>query len=499
MKYDVRRNGVAALGLLLSLCGRAAAQCEVVEDCATVQYLLPGQSWKDPDDQWQPNRLPAAMIQLTRFNWCRTQYDDANARGLQQWWCTSEENPTSQNTVADAMGALEDRFMDAYTAGYRRIILQLPAGTVFNQAVASAQYWGMPQAKRQALCQFIAAQAASKPDLRIEIYSAFPNIPDPFSLCMQENPYPEITVVDDEICTYPEDPNYGRVYYPCLGSPPAWTPSPFSQESVCDFHNTHKPWRNIGVKRVWLDESARSDLIDHFVEFAYNPNYRTPAEYDGPHFLGMESIPSYDPPGTADWEIDMVRAERAPAIGFARFMYLRDPDKSWDISDDAAITELNVPLQHAGEPYATYFDVDHMFGVLAWAQRGFVLIAQTPFYPGPGMYVLTPEEIGANQLTEYMKRVYDFGEIKNRRDFNGDGAINSQDWADYNTAWNLYNGKTACNWVHGDVDQDNDVDNVDKAKYQLWYAAPVPPGQSQPPVVSIHLGPADPMDALTKP
>lgn len=153
----------------------------------------------------------------------------------------------------------------------------------------------------------------------------------------------------------------------------------------------------------------------------------------------------------------------------------------------ASSTEINVILAHAGTE-ATYFDIAHMFGVLSWAQRGFVLIAQSPYYTTIEPYF---HDGAANQLTEYMKRVYDFGLIDNRRDFNGDGAVDAQDTTDFNTAWDLYYGKSPCNWVHGDIDQDNDVDLSDKLKFQSWAL-----GGSTP--VSVHLGAADPMDVLTQ-
>jgi hypothetical protein len=166
-----------------------------------------------------------------------------------------------------------------------------------------------------------------------------------------------------------------------------------------------------------------------------------------------------------------------------------------------ASTELAIVLEHAGF-YSPYFQIQHMFGVLAWTQRGFVLIAQSPYYTTLEPFYF---DGAANQLTEYMKRVYDFGSLSDRINFNGDfdqngnSLVNAQDLADFNTAWNKYKGNFPCNWVHGDVDQDNDVDQADMNKFMFWWNAPRPPGQQYPSAVPIHLGAADPMDALTKP
>ncbi|MCC6429153.1 MAG: hypothetical protein IT435_20320 [Phycisphaerales bacterium] len=136
----------------------------------------------------------------------------------------------------------------------------------------------------------------------------------------------------------------------------------------------------------------------------------------------------------------------------------------------------------------SYFQVDHMSGVLAWTQRGFVLACQGVANIGsdpPGA-----EAVAAGKLIEYMKRVYDFGSIDGR-DFNGDGLINATDVSDYNAAYALYGGKTTgCNWAHGDMNQDNDVDSSDQVLYNHRRMSLFP--------VTINLGTAEPNDALTK-
>jgi hypothetical protein len=59
----------------------------------------------------------------------------------------------------------------AYMAGYRRIIVSLPAGTVyFQQYISSSQYWAMPAWKRDRLLCILSAWRISKPEMQIEIY-----------------------------------------------------------------------------------------------------------------------------------------------------------------------------------------------------------------------------------------------------------------------------------------------------------------------------------------
>ncbi|MCC6425538.1 MAG: hypothetical protein IT435_01825 [Phycisphaerales bacterium] len=99
------------------------------------------------------------------------------------------------------------------------------------------------------------------------------------------------------------------------------------------------------------------------------------------------------------------------------------------------------------------------------------------------------------QFTEYMKRVYDFGTISNRRDFNGDGFLNSADLDDFEDQHATYLGRSNSNWVHGDVNGDHQVTSSDALLYRHWY---LNQGSVNPPYTA-NLGTANPDNALTKP
>ncbi|MCC6426121.1 MAG: hypothetical protein IT435_04800 [Phycisphaerales bacterium] len=170
---------------------------------------------------------------------------------------------------------------------------------------------------------------------------------------------------------------------------------------------------------------------------------------------------------------------------FPQHIAAQDDDRSWDVSSDAPDTELMVIVDYTLD----YFDADEdndvdMFDVLDWTQRGFVLAAQS------SQAALVPA-----QFTEYMKRVYDFGTLINRRDFNGDGVINSSDLNDFDDQYALYSGQSNCNWVHGDVNGDHQVTLSDATAYHWWYAFQ---GGVNPPNVA-NLGNANPDNALTRP
>ncbi len=368
---------------------------------------------------------------------------------------------------------LHDRLADAYDSGYRRIILNLPAGTVKGQDFASSRWWPMPQWKREGIACLILNWLGDHADTQFEVYAGFP-IDDPNSLCMSaSNSY---TVPTIEAGTCGNMSTEGYVYYPCAGVATAQSPSPFAQADVCDFHQNIQPWQYLGITRYWLDGSTAH--WSDFVELPYCPLYKPSTGQ--PHFLGAEAFPMIFNSPDPD-EIDLDRAVLCPAIMFPAHIAGEDGDKSWDVSSYAESTELMMIVDYTDQEY---FALNSMFDVLAWTQRGFVLAAQA-----------TEDAFVPAQFIEFMKRVYDFGTLANRRDFNGDGTIDSQDATDFSAAYALYHGKSNCNWVHGDMDGDHDVDSHDSLLFNLWHNALGNP----PPVVSVNLGSVNPYNALTKP
>ncbi|MCK6476835.1 MAG: hypothetical protein L6Q35_08395 [Phycisphaerales bacterium] len=486
MKRCITCSVVALLASITSLAYGQAEEgeegCDIPAfECSNIPYLPPGQTWVPSSYDWTPNRLPAAWINLRPGGsyYCSLT-EGGNYRGLQDWWYDQDDDPEYDGAGTLVFTNLETRLTHAYNAGFRRIILNLPAGMVRNQNMASAQWWSMPQWKREGLACVIQNWLASKPDTQFEVYGAF-QINDHGSLCMSDNnAYTEPTIQAGAGCVSEGDPTEGWMYYPCGGANIAYSPSAFVHSDVCEFHTNHQPWQYLGITRCWLDWSAPAANWSFFREFPYCPLY---APGSGHHFLGAEAIPITDD-GAPPYPLDMARVAHVPAIAFHGSISVSNSDKAWDVSSVAGSTELMVVVEHTGDN-ATYFNVQHMFGVLAWTQRGFVLAGQGPFYPSDEC-----EEITANTLTELFKRVYDFGPLDDARDFNGDGCVNQLDVDDFAAAYNLYKLKSGCNWAHGDVNQDNVVNPQDQLvfNYRRLSANPVP----------IHLGSAEPLDALTK-
>ncbi len=437
-------------------------------ECTGIVPLETGHTWIPTDLSWTPNRLPAAMISFRTGLFCSS---NGNYRGLQNWWYDQDDGAFDDGVSLDPMDELRSRITDAYDSGYRRIILNLPAGTVRGQDFPSSQWWPIPQSKREELACLILNWRADHADTQFEVYAGFA-INDPSSLCMSaSNAY---TVPTIEAGTCGNLSTQGYMYYPCAGANTAHSPSPFVQADVCDFHRNIDPWQQLGITRYWLDGSA--GYWSDFLELAYSPLYAPPSGY--PHFLGAEAFPldTSSPP-----EIDMARAFFSPAIIFPNNIPGLDSDKSWDVSTYAASTELMVIVDYSDD---VYFKINSMFDLLAWTQRGFVLAAQS-----------SANAFVPSDFTKYMQRVYDFGTLPDRRDFNGDGFVTSDDLSDFDAQYALYVGKSNCNWVHGDVNGDHQVTASDAVAYRFWYTYQA----SVHPPYPASLGTANPDNALTKP
>lgn len=446
MKHRIACVAIAALAFSAPVAFARVPQpeeegCEFTAiECNNISYLEEG-TWVPGTMTWAPNRLPAAMISFRPGVYCSG--TGGNYTGVQGWWYDQDYGSYDDGDGKDPFQELSDRITDAYSSGYRRIILNLPAGSVRGQDFPASQWWPMPQAKREELACLILNWLEDHADTQFEVYAGFP-INDPDSLCMSASNNYSVPTIEAETCgTLPE---HGYMYYPCAGSGTAHPPSPFVQADVCDFHRNIDPWQQLGITRYWLDGST-GEWSD-FIELAYCPLYAPGA---GQHYLGAEAFPQESYPGP----IDLGKARLCPAIIFQNQISIQDEDKLWGVSDDASETELIVVVDYTD---TDYFDINHMVDVLEWTQRGFVLAAQS------SASALLPA-----QFTEYMKRVYGFGTISNRRDFNGDGLLNSADLDDFEDMHAVYLGRSNCNWVHGDVNGDHRVTSSDALLYRHWY------------------------------
>ncbi|MBL8964780.1 MAG: hypothetical protein JNK70_11995, partial [Phycisphaerae bacterium] len=205
------------------------------------------------------------------------------------------------------------------------------------------------------------------------------------------------------------------------------------------------------------------------------------------HFLGAESVPHIHH-GGFDYSIDIGRILYSPAIAI-NTMPTVNKYKTWDIHAYSAQTEVVVVLDHSDDEY---WNINHMFDVLAWSQKGFVVAVQ-------GVAVIGMPAVPATEIIEFVKRVYDFGPLADANDFNGDGLVDEHDVTDFNAMYAIYFGRTNCNWVHGDVNQDNTVTLADLLAFNSRRMIAGTPGTPGYTPIPINLGAADPYDALTRP
>ncbi len=339
-----------------------------------------------------------------------------------------------------------------------------PAGSArSNSLVASSQWWSIPTWKRVGLALFLTDWLENHEDAEIEIYGALPVL-NPQSLCTAEG-YSSY-YIDEDSCG---DSLYDNLHYPCPAECDAYIPSPFNLDDVCVFDQIIDPWKDLGVTRYWLDWSSGATTWPSFIEFAHCPLYRSSSS--DPHFLGAEAFPR----GGNPVEIDLTRAQLAPAMAFPNVLMSDDSDRSWDVSVYANSTELVAVLDQFS---STSLGIETLDGVLDWAQRGFVI------------YVVNAETLGASRLVEQVKRVYDFGVIQNPADFNGDGSVDINDEGDFDYLWNIYKDTASgANFVHGDYTRDGAVDDDDYELFADYYYEEI----STP----IDLGTADPQNVFT--
>ncbi|MCC6428097.1 MAG: hypothetical protein IT435_14905 [Phycisphaerales bacterium] len=457
-------------------------QCPNYGD-GSVDHLEENESWIQ-DLSWMSNRMPGVHIAMGNAHFCVAN-TEGNAKGLLAWWC--DEADDSNCSGSDGVEELITRLEGYYTTGFRRFNLYLPAGmVVYHEYVSSSQWLPMPSSKRAELENQLADWITTKGNVEVEVYGTFQNAL-PATLCME--PSDGGTVSHTGLCGTSNPNAYA---YPCEGAAYSDFPSPFSAVDMCIMYETIGPWHDLGVTRFWLDSGSKKfydgeDVIfnafEDFIEIAHSPMYRP--ETTAQHLLGTEAFP-----WLLGGSLDMPAVLKAPAMAFPGYLQSNDAWTEWDLAgdsnsdsvDDRGQSELVAILDYS----VAYTLPDDAVELLDWARNGFVF------------YVANPSATNANsiRLVECMKRVYDFGTLPDRRDFDGDGDVDSNDLADFDAVHADYSGTTSgANWIHGDMDQDNDVDAQDALKYHLWYQNFSGTWDDNP----INLYNAEPYDILTPP
>jgi hypothetical protein len=418
-------------------------------DCASVSVAPPpGFDYPDPAD-FVPDRRPAIKVGMFGGTCAFPPH------GLPGWWVDLDD--LDGNGIVDAVDALLGKLDDAYGDGWRRMVIQLPAGS-YAGLMASSQWWTMPQEKRDSLALAFPAWLAAHPDATLGVYVGF-KIADPCQLCMigcfacyadcDQGGHP------CELC--PE----------CASTPVAQYPLTTSPQDMCVVYQNVEPWIDVGLYEMWFDAAGGFDPVrwQAMLRLAGNPDYAGRIKF-GAEGLAVRASGG----GAAEPVMGAVR--RLGYTSLRRYyenVSANSPPEDWTF--DPATTEVQVifrddsfcvdqvpddgnpctgcPDWCNGVPDPPAIDV-----IYDYVQRGYVPRARS------------------EMPAELMRRIFDMNAetIPCPMDLDGDGDVDGDD-AD-RVALNI-GMTTGATLYHGDVDFDDDVDVID---YFLIVGQPGFPG-----------------------
>lgn len=421
------RGWAATIAMIGATSGamKCVAQVEVCYplDCENVSTLPTLKHWLPTTPSYTPDRRPVMFVQFASFNFC------ANYRGLAEWWYEEDDNPA--HTAGDdvsPMNGIPDTFdillakLDEYAAdGWKRIMFEFPAGSVSsNVNISSAQWWTMPEWKRDAFEGVIATWIAAHPTISVGIYMDFAVL-SPCSLCMTHNEYDELTIISVEGCST-------QHWYPCDAYGSAHAPDPYDPDDTCLFYQNVQPWINIGCKEVWLEAGLGAPA--EFWEFCYNP------DYSGTKFGGEAILP--DGMGNPD----AFALAATPQVATDRFLDFFDPMGTWTIPSASEAGFLVI------DPHS---------------------IADLAEKVGRGFNIWLLNEGAGNSESEKIKRIYSAGPI-HIADFNGSGSVTMADYSDFMTAFGAsHPSGRDYNYYHGDIDNNHLINSSDLFAFLAAY------------------------------
>jgi len=406
-------------------------------DCSGVSVASePGFDYPDPAD-FVPDRRPAIKVGMFGGP-CAFPPD-----GLPDWWVDLDD--LDGNGIVDGVDALLGSLDAAYGNGWRRMVIQLPAGS-YPGLMSSSQWWTMPREKRDGLTVALPAWLAAHPDATLGVYVGFP-IADPCKLCMQGclSCYEDCDQGGQPCDLCPE----------CAGATPAHYPVSADAGDMCVVYQNVEPWIDAGLYEMWFDYSGGADPVrwKAMLRLAGNPDYAGRIKF------GSEPI-VLDSPGNGVYEPVMGAVERLGFTSLRRYYEIRSansPQEEWTF--DPATTEVHVifrddsfcvdqvpgdgdpctdcPDWCAGVPDPPAIDV-----IYDYVQRGYVPRARS------------------DMPAELIRRILDMNArtIPCPMDLNADGDVNVADALRLAANMGMLTGATL---YHGDVDFDDDVDTAD--------------------------------------
>eukprot|EP00041_Stephanoeca_diplocostata_P005120 m.56583 g.56583 ORF g.56583 m.56583 type:complete len:474 (+) comp15585_c0_seq1:263-1684(+) len=378
---------------------------------------------------------------------------DGNKFGFASWWRPDLNPPQA---VGNLVGALQD----GYDQGFRRFVAWLPAGSLEDQCMSSAQWWPLSDAARAELNTTLRSWLTEHPDSQFGPYVGFDvsHGNSPCTLNMSNHVDPEMTNDTDR----------------------------------CILHKTAAPWADIGAKLIWYDASSGNNG-SNLIEMYHNRSYDQLS-------MGGEAVPAdqHLPPGVNNSD----RCAHAQALGhditygdscsyylpkptpshavpwISNYMYLTCRNwGSWPVWNSLA-SEIGVLL--SGHTPCSLCLSDMMVNGTRISQNGTCPYAAVGFDTAVALHnrgwVLWPTNSTSGATMEAAKRLNNFGTIACGGDFNYDGVVNDSDKVAFRTRWQAWEGRTTdpangtLAFWHGDVNDDGCVNGADLSLFEtsIW-------------------------------
>ena len=496
---------LAALAMWLAAVVPATAQ--VIQDpalpCRPPGFDLSPAAAMGSQENWSElsspafvvDRRPVGVVQMWNGSFQQNPY------GFAEWWYDHEDRPgyygqlpfqPVRNECGEIVSVngyilprvvqnLLDRLDAGFANGWRRFVLYLPAGGVRDQLgpFSSSQWWPMPEWKREALQVYLKAWvlAHEVDNVTLGVYMGY-NIDNPCTICHVKNCREHTTRVGActesqpnnyeyeeppppppcPTCDTPPDTSIAPGHFPILADECHYqlacgsadramnhAPLPASLADAQSMYLNVQPWVEAGVTEVYLDAAAHPSVTAAFLDWAKAPMFA------GRVRLGGEAVPLVGSPG--QFTLDGTAVVRAPWVA-------RGGDSPSGFLDNQNIFAGGNP--GAVDPSTTevgYWvnDANASLALLTQrAKQGYVLWTSLE---GPNNTI-------AKRLEGWVQRIYSFGWI-DVADFDGDGTINSADFAQFFAAYwatKAMNSQDMRLWNF----VDGNIDNIDPSAPYTW-------------------------------
>ncbi len=415
-----------------------------------------------PPTGWElePDRRPLVMI----VTW--SGFFSDNPLGVHpDWYDADVENPAGPPADSDTDGVpdvfewLISQLDLAYSHGYRRMVMRLPAGSVQGQDMASSQWWTMPQWKRDGFGTHIkgwldAKRLAGDP-VSLGVYAGYP-INDPCDLSM-------------------------------VG---AHAPDPTDADDMCILYQNIKPWMKIGAKEYWFDASSGS--------WATMSTLQHSPDYAGLIHFGGEAVPTVGEGNGCSGQLspNPDAIVESPFVATYRFLISRfgtnEPVNPGKTELAVMLTGHHVSCGAEDGDEWEFDDVRRIFdeGWVLWMNGAFNSSQWTTFTDANGVGTTYQFDYTFPYSAEAVKRLHDYGVLTAMVDFNNDGLIevngyDDTDFAAFLDAW-FDHAVGPGRYLEGDANGDGTVDGDDV--YDFLDAANAWLQNSQ--LTPVDLGPA---------